>query len=81
MHYLLNFSKDRMAEAVNQGVEDARAWCRARNIPLQPGAPVPPPISTPKTSLTFTEEMKGTVSEGVADSGGAFGTARSPQGR
>ena len=34
MHYLFNFSKDRMAEAVNQGVEDARAWCRAQDIPL-----------------------------------------------
>jgi predicted patatin/cPLA2 family phospholipase len=65
VHYLLNFSKDRMAEAVNQGVEDARAWCRARNIPLQQGPPVPPPPSTPKTSLTFTEEMKGTVAEGA----------------
>ena len=47
VHYLLNFSKDRMAEAVNQGVEDARAWCRARNIPLQPGPPVPAPPGTP----------------------------------
>lgn len=65
VHYLLNFSKDRMAEAVNQGVEDARAWCRAHHIPLQQGAPVPPPPSTPKTSLTFTEEMKGTVAEGA----------------
>jgi predicted acylesterase/phospholipase RssA len=64
VHYLLNFSKDRMAEAVNQGVEDARAWCRARNMALQPGAPVPQPPATPKTSLTFTEEMKGTVALG-----------------
>ena len=61
VHYLLNFSKDRMAEAVNQGVEDARAWCRARNIPLQPGQPMPKPPATPKTSLTFTEEMTGFV--------------------
>jgi len=68
VHYLLNFSRDRMAEAVNQGVEDARAWCRARNIPLQPGPAMPPPVSTPKTSLTFTEEMKGTVTEGVTAS-------------
>ncbi|MFL6279017.1 MAG: patatin-like phospholipase family protein [Vicinamibacterales bacterium] len=65
VHYLLNFSRDRMAEAVNQGVEDARAWCRARNIPLQPGPPMPTPVSTPKTSLTFTEEMKGSVAEGT----------------
>jgi predicted acylesterase/phospholipase RssA len=68
VHYLLNFSRDRMAEAVNQGVEDARAWCRARNIPLQPGSSIPPPASAAKTSLTFTEEMKGTVAEGVTAS-------------
>jgi predicted acylesterase/phospholipase RssA len=66
VHYLLNFSKDRMAEAVNQGVEDARAWCRARNIPLQPGAPTPAPPSPAVTSLKFTEEMKGFVQMGVA---------------
>jgi hypothetical protein len=65
VHYLLNFSKDRMAEAVNQGVEDARVWCRARNIPLQPGQAVPPPSSAPKTSLKFTEEMKGFVKKGA----------------
>ena len=68
VHYLLNFSKDRMAEAVNQGVEDARAWCRSRNIPLKPGVPVPPPVPAAKTSLTFTEEMKGTVAEGATAS-------------
>ena len=64
VHYLLNFSKDRMAEAVNQGVEDARKWCRDRGIPLQPGQvyPVPPPM--PATSLKFTEEMKGHVERG-----------------
>src|SRR3954469_14808246 len=68
VHYLLNFSRDRMAEAVNQGVEDARKWCRARNITLQPGPAMPPPVSTPKTSLTFTEEMKGSVAEGTTAS-------------
>lgn len=65
VHYLLNFSKDRMGEAVNQGVQDARAWCRARNIPLQPGQAYPPPASAPATSLAFTEEMKGFVKAGV----------------
>src|SRR5580765_2075027 len=58
VHYLLNFSKDRMGEAVNQGVEDARAWCRQRNIPLQPGPAYPPKPPTAATSLKFTEEMK-----------------------
>jgi hypothetical protein len=64
VHYLLNFSKDRMAEAVNQGVEDARAWCRQRGLPLQPGPSYPPPSAAPATSLRFTEEMKGFVARG-----------------
>jgi hypothetical protein len=68
VHYLLNFSKDRMAEAVNQGVEDARKWCRDRNIPLQPGQPIPKPPAAPKTSLTFTEEMTGFVAMGTTAS-------------
>jgi len=65
VHYLLNFSKDRMGEAVNQGVEDARAWCRSRNIPLQPGPSYPgiPPATA--TSLKFTEEMKGFLKRGA----------------
>jgi len=65
VHYLLNFSRDRMAEAVNQGVEDARAWCRANNIPLQSGAPMPVPPSPNAESIQFTEEMKGFLSPGA----------------
>src|SRR3954470_18773016 len=65
VHYLLNFSQDRMAEAVNQGVEDARAWCRARNIPLTPGPSYPPAPSPAANSIQFTEEMKGFVSAGA----------------
>lgn len=65
VHYLLNFSKDRMAEAVNQGVQDARAWCRARNIPLQPGQVIQPVPPSQVTSLRFTEEMKGHIALGV----------------
>jgi predicted acylesterase/phospholipase RssA len=67
VHYLLNFSQDRMAEAVNQGVEDARAWCRARNIPLGASASPPPrPAAPGAASIQFTEEMKGFVSRGAA---------------
>lgn len=63
VHYLLNYSRDRMAEAVNQGVADARAWCKARNIPLQQGAAMPAPAAV--TSLKFTEEMKGHIKLGA----------------
>jgi predicted acylesterase/phospholipase RssA len=66
VHYLLNFSKDRMGEAVNQGVEDARAWCRSRNIPLQPGPAYPVPTPATATSLKFTEEMKGFIQRGAS---------------
>jgi len=66
VHYLLNFSKDRMAEAVNKGVEDARAWCRARNIPLGPPTPTPAPPAPAVTSLQFSEVMRGYLSAGPA---------------
>jgi predicted acylesterase/phospholipase RssA len=65
VHYLLNFSRDRTAEAVNQGVEDARAWCRARNIPLTPGPVVQQAPAPATTSVQFTEEMRGFVAKGV----------------
>jgi len=32
LHYLFNFSQRRFREAVDQGVETARAWCNANNI-------------------------------------------------
>jgi predicted patatin/cPLA2 family phospholipase len=35
VHYLLNFSKARNLEAVEQGVQAARAWCQANGIALQ----------------------------------------------
>jgi hypothetical protein len=65
VHYLLNFSRDRMAEAVNAGVEDARAWCRARNIPFAPGTSPPPPPPAHVNSLEFTEVMKGHLHAGA----------------
>ena len=64
VHYLLNVSRDRMAEVVNRGVEDARAWCRARSIPLASGPIYPPAPSPAATSIQFTEEMRGFVRAG-----------------
>ncbi len=34
LHYLLNFSKKRVAEAVELGVKTARAWCADNGVPL-----------------------------------------------
>ena len=69
VHYLFNFDRDRMAEAVDLGVETARKWCRDNGIPL--GAPVtgPPPTqpSPNKTSLQFTEDMRGFLGAGATD--------------
>ncbi len=60
LHYLFNLSRDRMVEAVNLGVETARAWCRAQGVAL--GAPVTPPSPPqPRTTLQFGEQMKGFV--------------------
>lgn len=68
LHYLINFSRDRSAEAVNQGVEVARAWCREHDIPLrQPGPAYPTEVHEAVTRLQFTEDMKGYVGLGEAD--------------
>ncbi len=58
LHYLINLSSDRLREAVNRGVEAARAWCVEQGIPLDVAE-----VSRPEdpTKLRFTEEMKGYV--------------------
>jgi predicted acylesterase/phospholipase RssA len=67
VHYLFNLSRDRMAEAVNLGVDTARAWCAAQGIALNtPPAPAPAP-GPAKTSLQFTETMSGFASAGATD--------------
>ena len=68
MHYLINVSRDRVAEAVNAGVEAARDWCRARDIPLDAGpSEAAAPTREAPTSLRFTETMTGFVTEGMTD--------------
>jgi len=66
IHYLVNFSKDRMNETVELGVEAAREWCRAEGIALKAPAPVAPRTEAP-IGLHFKESLKGHVTEGVAD--------------
>ena len=68
IHYLFNFSRDRMAEAVNLGVKMARAWCAEHGIALpHAGAQHVDEAPQPPTSLEFTEEMKGYAAPGVTD--------------
>ncbi len=68
LNYLINFSRDRIAEAVNLGVERAREWCRDRQIPLkQSGDSYPTQVHEAQTKLWFTEEMKGYISVGETD--------------
>lgn len=64
LHYLVNFSRDRLAEAVNLGVRAGRAWCEANGVALRPPSPEPPDTAT---RLRFTEEMKGYIAFGEHD--------------
>jgi len=67
LHYLINFSRDRSAEAVNRGVEAARAWCRERGIPIEEGPSYPSEIHRAHTRLSFRETMRGYAAMGEGD--------------
>jgi predicted acylesterase/phospholipase RssA len=68
VHYLFNFSRDRMAEAVNLGVKMARQWCNDNDVPLPNlGPPVQSPPPRIKTSIRFTEQMKGFAAASESD--------------
>jgi predicted acylesterase/phospholipase RssA len=68
LHYLIDVSADRLAEAVNLGVLKAREWCKEQGIPLPvAGQEYATEVHTAQTSLQFTEEMKGYVACGETD--------------
>lgn len=75
LHYLIAFSRDRFVEAVNLGVREARAWCRQHDITLRAPAPALP---DPLTGLSFTEEMKGSVTVGEVDPASGAGAGSTP---
>jgi len=78
LHYLINFSRDRLAETVNQGVVRARDWCRDNGIELAADSDkYPVEVHEALTSLSFTEEMKGFISAGIADFNDGFETGKS----
>lgn len=76
IHYLLNFSKDRVAEVVNRGVEAARAWCDANGVPHQRGGEYPTEIHTAQTKLRFSEDLKGYLGFGAGDPKSGFDQGR-----
>jgi predicted patatin/cPLA2 family phospholipase len=68
LHYLIDFSQDRVAETVNLGVLRAREWCKANGIELKPHArDFPTDVHTVETKVSFTEEMKGYITFGELD--------------
>lgn len=77
LHYLLNLSRDRMIEAVNLGVQTARAWCAQHNVPLpNPGPAIPPTPGAVKATLQFTEEMSGFAGAGSTQYGSGEAAGR-----
>ena len=68
VHYLLNFSQDRMAEAVNAGVLAARQWCGEHGIALRSQGPlVAGQAPEERYGISFTEQMKGHATAGIDD--------------
>jgi len=73
LHYLINFSQDRSAEAVNRGVVAAREWCATNGIPLTKQSPVDPQVSSAAvTKLQFTEELRGFADAGSTNYEAAY---------
>jgi predicted acylesterase/phospholipase RssA len=68
LHYLVDFSQDRLIETVNLGVQRAREWCAANGIALASKGPdYPADVQQVPTRLSFTEEMKGFMTAGETD--------------
>jgi len=76
IHYLLNFSKDRVAECVNRGVEAARAWCDEQGIARKVGAEIVTETTTAATSLRFTQKLKGYLGFGATEPKSGFDAGR-----
>ena len=75
LHYLIDFSQDRLIETVNLGVQRGRQWCQANGIPLvKKGPDYPTSVQQVPTKLSFTEEMKGFWS--VAETDFAHGSTK-----
>lgn len=60
LNYLINFTRDRFAEAVELGVQAARQWCADQDPPIAL-AVLPSPPGSDRTRLRFTERMTGSL--------------------
>ena len=68
LHYLINFSKDRVGEAVNLGVQEGRKFCERNGIGMQNDNVAPAlSIEDHPTTLSFTETMRGFVDREQTD--------------
>jgi predicted acylesterase/phospholipase RssA len=76
VHYLLNFSRDRAAEAVNRGVEAARQWCDAEGIKRRAGPTYVPVSPVEKSAVRYMETLKGFVGFGGTKFEAAFEQGR-----
>jgi predicted acylesterase/phospholipase RssA len=59
LHYLLNFTNDRVRRAVELGVQSGRRWCKQEGIGFTPLPSQPPP--SPRGSVRFDEVMAGFI--------------------
>jgi len=60
LHYLINLSQDRLAEAVEMGVRDARAYCKQLGLIHRDSDRGPTkPVTEAPIGMEFTEVMKG----------------------
>ncbi|MGH3912898.1 MAG: patatin-like phospholipase family protein [Pseudonocardiaceae bacterium] len=72
VHYIVEFSADRLHEMVNRGVAAARGWCAEQGITVR--RTVLSVGSSAPVSLEFTEEMTGYVGVGETDVRVGFAT-------
>jgi hypothetical protein len=61
LHYLVNVASPEFTAAVEQGIADARAWCREKGITLADQG------KQDLMALTFSETMQGPFALGVTD--------------
>lgn len=64
LHYLVNVASSEFTAAVEQGIADARAWCRERGMTLTSDAPGK---GQELMALSFRETMRGAFALGVTD--------------